>query len=720
MSDPDPKDLLQKYKARLETELTAKNLPPSKVIYSREYQQFRKEILPPHLNLYEKLCNWCGKIFKIKPPTQREKELQEAIGMCHLNITPIGSTSFSIIAPLVFGIITSLIFYLIFQSMFFVFFFALTSLYLIIPLGKLPDFIATTWRLKASNQMILCIFYVVTYMRHTSNIELALDFAAEHLSPPLSLDIKKILWDVETEKYPSVKESLEAYLKTWKKYNIEFIESFHMIESSLYEGSEEKRLAALDKGLDLILEETYEKMLHYAHNLKSPITMLHMMGIILPILGLVILPLVVSFLEEIRWYHLSTIYNLFLPAIVYLMGKKILATRPTGYGDTDISEDNPQLKKYKNMVFSSGKSEFKVNPLYVSIGIFVVFLLIGLSPLLLHAIGFPDMGWGAADEKSPCGKSFCLLGYEKDAFDNDIGPFGVGAGLISMFITLGLGISLGVYFKLKSKNVIKIRRESKRLEEEFAGALFQLGNRIGDGLPTEMAVGRVAVTMEGTVSGKFFDLVSSNIRRLGMSVDEAIFNKKYGAILYFPSRVIESSMKVLTESVKKGPAVAARALMNVAKYIKEIHRVNERLKDLLADVISSMKSQIKFLAPVISGIVIGITSMITNILGKLGGQIETFESPDISNTANLAQLQDILGGRGIPSYYFQIMVGIYVVQIVYILTVLSNGIENGTDSLNEKYELGINLIRSTIMYVLIAAIVSLLFNIIANNILPQI
>jgi len=47
----------------------------------------------------------------------------------------------------------------------------------------------------------------------------------------------------------------------WKKWNFEFIESFHLIESSLYEGSEERRLNSLDKSLDVILSETYEKMI---------------------------------------------------------------------------------------------------------------------------------------------------------------------------------------------------------------------------------------------------------------------------------------------------------------------------------------------------------------------------------------------------------------------------------------------------------------------------
>ena len=85
-------------------------------------------------------------------------------------------------------------------------------------------------------------------------------------------------------------------------------------------------------------------------------------------------------------------------------------------------------------------------------------------------------------------------------------------------------------------------------------------------------------------------------------------------------------MKVLIESSKKGTRIAAQALLNVSQYIKEMHRVDERLKDLMADIISSMKSQIAFLTPAIAGIVIGITSMITTILGALGDQLGSFSA----------------------------------------------------------------------------------------------
>ena len=64
--------------------------------------------------------------------------------------------------------------------------------------------------------------YTVTYMRHITQCQD--EFAAHHLAPPL-FRFKKVIWDVETEKYSSVKESLMLIL-THGKWNIEFIEAF--------------------------------------------------------------------------------------------------------------------------------------------------------------------------------------------------------------------------------------------------------------------------------------------------------------------------------------------------------------------------------------------------------------------------------------------------------------------------------------------------------------
>ncbi|MBI2129507.1 hypothetical protein HYU07_04670 [Candidatus Woesearchaeota archaeon] len=700
-------DLKKRYEDKIKLAIEGKQEAGTPKVLSREYKTFKKELMPRQYTIYEQLCNISEKILKMQPSKKALPSIEESIKIAHLEVTPAGVQSFSLLMPFVVALLGSVFGFVLTGGLFFVMFFVMAGLIMILPLQKIPEYLANSWRMKASNQMVLCTFYIVTYMRHTSNLELAIEFASNHLTPPLSLDLKKVLWDVETEKYKSIKDSLEAYLESWRKWNMEFIEAMHLIESSLYEGDEARRLGLLDKSLSVILEETYEKMLHYAHNLKSPITMLHMLGIILPILGLVILPLVVSFMEGVKWFHLAALYNIALPIAVFYLGKNVLSQRPTGYGDTDISEFNPQLRRYKNIVIKIGKSEILLSPIIASVIIASVLFIIGLSPIILHIIQpniDPAIQLGDFGEMK-------VLDYRL-AKDNvtKIGPFSPIAALFSLLLPLGLGLAIGIYFKLRSDHLMKIREDSKRLETEFASALFALGSRLGDGLPAEIAFGKVADDMQGTVSGSFFQKVDQNIRRLGMSVQQSIFDQKYGALMDFPSNIIESSMKVLVESSKKGARIAAQSLTNISRYIKEIHKVDERLKDLMADIISSMKSQINFLTPVISGIVIGITSMITSILGAIGTRMQAVSTEG-------GKVPDIFGNPGIPPYYFQLVVGIYIVQIIYLLTVLENGIENGSDSLNEKYLLGNNMMKSLVLYCVIAGIITIIFNLISGKIL---
>lgn len=719
----------------------------SSELHTRQYEEFRQEYLPKPLSFYEKACRASGSIISVKTDPKKAEPLRKAIDTCHLNVTPDQVTSLSLTVPIAVILASVILFlgvpYLMGRnpSLFLTFYGAVAGLVLMIPLSKIPFFIANSWRMKAGNQMVLCIFYVVTYMRHTSNLELAIDFAAEHLNPPLSLDMKKIIWNLETEKYDSLKESLDAYLENWHGTNEEFVESMHLIESSLVESSEVRRIEALEKSLSVMLEETYEKMLHYAHNLKGPLTTLHMLGIILPILGLVILPLLVSFMPEAKWYHLFAFYNITLPALVYFLGRDILSKRPSSYGGSDVEE---KAAAAGSTVKIGGHV---VTALFVATAVIVTFFLVGFLPILMH-VANPEFDLvnfrGKPPEELSCFLGFCAV---PDVYDEKIteraqyyfneyrevtykkgeetisviaGPFGIVATLLSLLVPLGLGLGVGLYYRLRSRGTMELRKNAKRLELEFSSALFQLGNRLADGLPLEIAFSKVAAVLPETASGEFFQLVSANITKLGLSVDDAIFHEKYGALNRYPSNIIESSMKVLVQSARKGPLIASQAIINVANYIKEMHRVDERLKDLMADVISSMESQIKFLTPTIAGVVMGITSMIMAILGKLSQKVGALQS-DVGSVpgGGASGLLGAFSGSTVGTFWFQLVVGLYVVEIVYVLSILVNGIENGPDKASERAALGNNMIRSTMTYVLLTFAVVLLFNMVAVSIVPE-
>lgn len=733
--DLDLNEVKSKYSRRLAKDLG--DSPADKnEITTRDYENFKKTFLPKNLGFYEKWCNIAEGIIPIKPDAKAIPKIQEAIKISHLDISPTGTYSFAVLASFAMLIVFILTGYVIpviltggesADTFFFVFFGILMSIIMLIPFTKLPFIISNFWRMKASNQMVLSIFYIVTFMRHTPNLELAIDFAAEHLKPPLSLDFKKVVWNIETSKYDNVTQSLDNYLETWREYNPEFIEAMHLIESSLYENDEARRQSALDKSLEVILDETFEKMLHFTHDLKGPITTLHMLGIILPILGLVILPLIIAFVPEAEWYHLFAIYNVALPMIVYYMGRNILSTRPTGYGGVDSSGLEAQSEANSIVIKFSGNDEgIRLTPLAVSIIIFTLLMGLAISPLVLNYLS-PGLDYALTDNgllrvedidsrDTVYGR---LLDYRPVVSDGantgDMdGPFGLGSSLISLAIPLAIGFGVGHYNKTRTGNLVNVRERTKVLEKEFASALFQLGNRLGDGIPAEIAFGNVAEVMQGTTSGKFFELASNNVVKMGLSAERAVFDPDVGALREYPSSIIESSMKVFLESSRKGPQVASQALITVAEYIKNMHRVDERLQDLMADIISNMQSQISFLTPAISGIVVGITSMISQILGSLGERLD--DLGDAADQMTGGSLIEMFGSGGIPTYFFQAIVGLYVVQITYILSIIINGIQNGTDKVGEADMLGSNMINSALLYSVIAGLCTVIFSVIASTI----
>ncbi|MFH1829001.1 MAG: hypothetical protein ABH824_07105 [Nanoarchaeota archaeon] len=228
-----------------------------------------------------------------------------------------------------------------------------------------------------------------------------------------------------------------------------------------------------------------------------------------------------------------------------------------------------------------------------------------------------------------------------------------------------------------------------------------------------MAFGAVASNMQGTPTGGFFDLINRNIRSKGMGINDAIFNSKVGAIYFYPSAIISSSMRVLVESARKGPKIVAKALISISVYLDRINKVNERLKDLLADIISSMGAQISFLTPVIAGVVVGIGSMITGIMNKLSAdQAILTSSGSDAVPIDLGGMGFDLGGLMSP-FFFQLVVGLYVIEIVYVLSVLSSGINNGIDKLSEEHTVGKNLFKSALTYAVTAFITILIFSLLA-------
>lgn len=716
----DANEIIKKYSKKLESQLSVKDAQGQDDIagYSGEYQKFRAE-MSPELTRYEKWAKSLGNVIKIKVSEKDRVKTQKYLDTAHLDVTAGQALTLALMSMLAVFMVTILFsvgYYLIkfpggFDTvsfaqltdlMLFVFLGVLASIFVFYYATTMPKRLANIWQLQASAQMVPAVLYVVVYMKHTSNLERAIRFASQHLEGPLALDFRKVLYDVEIGNYATIKQSLDAYLDRWKEYAPEFVESFHLIESSLYEPSDGRRTEILEKALQVILDGVYEKMLRYTREIRSPLTNLYMLGIILPTLGLALLPLASTLLQGlIRWPHVFVLFNVIIPFMVFYMVSEVLFKRPGGYGETNTLENNPDYASYASK-----------KPYFIAALVALPLLFIGLLPFILQ-IGFVNDTLGLANDLDFGSLGISFLSGEK--FFNFIevdgvtrGPFGIGAILLSLAVPLSVALFFYISYGKKTKYLIKARDDTKQLEKEFANSLFQLGNRLGDNVPAEVAFGRVASSTQGQKSASFFSMVSHNVQQGGMSVERAVFDTKRGALIFYPSALIATSMRILVESVQKGLNIAARSLMSISEYVKNIDKINQRLHDLLAEIVSDMKSNMVFLAPLLAGIVVGLSAMITLILSRLQG-LQVGTGGDVAGLGNFGDIFNSLFNvqAMVPPYFIQLSVGLYIIEVIFILTGALVTVDSGKDSLREKHELAKNLQRGILLY-LVTALVSIL------------
>lgn len=723
----EKKRFLKSFEEKLKTKLDKDSLSKLKKggtsfdddINSADYEQFRLEQLPGTLNFYEKICNISEKLLNIKPDQKTKEKIEKTLYDAHLNCSATGVQSASILFPLIV-IISGLLLFVAYSN-------TIGLGVLLLGLGsyfamqKVPKLFASRMKAKASDQVIISIFYIVAFMRFNSNFELAVNFAANYLNQPLSLDFKRILWEIENAKYPNIKNAFDSYLEKWRDDNLEFLEAIYLIESSLYESEEFRKISLLDKALDTILQGNYEKMLHFAQELRNKVNVFNMIGIVLPILGLIILPLAASFGDpRSTWEVVFLMYDILLPIVVSYYGFLIVFNRPSAVNSIKTPKNFKEYKKLQKIPFKiTKKFTLYLEPHVPAIAIFGSFMFIGITPFIIGSIGYEaTLNQGLENifgEGSPFGvfQEFRMIDSSSGP-SYEYGPYGIFPAILSLFIPLAFAFGIGYYLKLRYKNLIHLRDKTKKLEKEFPSATFQLGNRINEGISAELAFGVVADTMKGTEAGNFFSKIDKNIKFNGMSVENAIFDEDKGAINEYPSDIVISSMKIFVKSIERGPEVGSKTLIDLSKYLSEIHMSNERMIDLLAESLGSMKSQASFLAPVISAVVISIVSLVTMIMGTLSKATQ-----ELASDAQSDGITNFLG-ESIPTYLFQVSVGIYIVSLIAILVYITSNLENGDDPINTKYQIGVQMISGFTKYGILVLIGVIGFAYVGSRVLGSI
>ncbi|MFH1240228.1 MAG: type II secretion system F family protein [Candidatus Diapherotrites archaeon] len=605
----------------------------------------------------------------------------------------------------------------------------IVAVFLAMYVDSYPLSAAKTEQTKALTYVPEIIGYMIMSMKLVPNLEKAVEFAAEHGRGKISDDFKKMMWDMQLGVYVSLSEALDRLAYRWGHFSDEFKRALMRLRASVLEPTDSARYELLDRTMDNILLSIKDKMEQYARDLQQPAIILFYLGILLPLILIIILPIGSAFTGAALATPmvLILIYNIAIPLATLAFAMHLVKQRPPTYDPPIIPDNYPTLPKKYQMLL--GRSSFDIRmviALVLIVGVASSFVLSteGLPPksvvtYLDKTITNPD------DVKSqlvPFDKTKAyLLGLESkpetyyddggerfvelrargqsieqaekivsaertDFFmqpENDITPYILIFGLLLTF-----SMCIYVYLHYTSIYKRKVQLEIMEMESEFKESLYVIASRMGENKPVEDALRHARDFLPDLmISKRIFARTVENIEMMGMPLEAAVFDESYGSLRNIPSNTIFTSMKIMIDSVNLGVNVASRSLISLSLQLNNSERVAKMLKTLVSDITQMMKTMAIYIAPVVLGITTSLQKVVMLTLASItsaGVLNQLGELSDIPGSSNLGGFNPESIGFGVTTEVFQTMVqpwqfilivAVYVAQLVVILTFFTTRIE---------------------------------------------
>jgi hypothetical protein len=584
--------------------------------------------------------------------------------------------------------------------------------------------------------------YMIMSMKLVPNLEKAIEFASSHGHGKIADDLKTLLWEVKVGIKGSVAEALDELAYKWGDVSQEFKKSLMKIRSSVIEISESKRFQILDQTMEDTLSSIKNKLEEYARSLSQPAMVMFYMGILLPLLLIIILPVGSAFSDSAlaRPVYLILIYNLAIPIGCLIFAKKVIRERPITYVPPEIKDNHPELPPKNTIVFS----KMRLNIFILMIIVFV--LLIGSSVFLQNNFGktkynilvnegYIEEGESISQASFMCTNEELAYKVENPKFqcaserdfwlrpENNTTPYFIIYGSL---LTLSFLISIYLY----GTNIYKrrIQVNSQKMEEEFKDALYVIASRLGENKPIEDALSHTKDFLpKSLIAQNVFAKTLDNIRIMGLNLKASLFDPNYGSLKNNPSRLINSAMLLVVDSVQLGVSVAAKTLMSYSMQLRNTDEVSKMLSNLISDITGTLNSMAKFIAPIVLGITTALQRIVMSTLNSIASSniMQDFDEmlTGIGQGINAAGLGSVntggMSGLGTSidptniakfadSTTFLIIVAIYVVQIVIIIVYFTTMIEQENIVL-ARVRIAQTLPVATILFILTTIVANLLF-----------
>ena len=519
--------------------------------------------------------------------------------------------------------------------------------------------------------------YLVMYLKLVPNLENSVRFAASESSTVLAQDLRKLLWDMEIRVYHGIDDALTNFATTWGEWSEYFKRALHLIRSSVHEKEEASRILTLNRALDIALDGTKEMMNEFANKLHQPTMVIYSIGIMIPLACVAMLPAAGLVGMKITIFQVFFLYDIILPLFIFFYTRKILLSRPATFNPPKIPDDHPDISHIN-----------KKRRLTIAILVGVLTSLPGVFFLLLPVM-------------YPTGSRNQIISFI-------VNPEGLNTFFpVTLFIIWGFTAAvssycLSVYYPYK-----KVRDNIKKIESEFGDALYILGKRLSEDKSPEESFMYVAQTMDGSEIGRIFNQTGYNLTAMHTNLKDAMFSDEYGSLKHVHSDRVKAIMRLFVEGIKKSQKAVSISIIRIADHLKGLQEIENKIKDTLYSLTSTLRATVTIFAPLIGGITLAITKLITSILGGISGKIPTETVSGASS--NIPSIATSFSVQNVRPEFFVLVIGIYLLELIFLMVKFTNGIDEGDDKATYMYSLGKIMPTSIIVFSLTVIIGQIMF-----------
>jgi len=486
-------------------------------------------------------------------------------------------------------------------------------------------------------------------LKQNPNLESALAFVAKYGEGEIANDIRRLLWRVWAGKIPNTLDALPKLANKWGKWSEGFQRSIYMIMSSFHERNPKMKAGSLDRAVDAMLNDILTKMREYTLALHIPTLVLFSFGIIMPLMVIALFPLLGFFgipmgLESITLFLFASLLG------TYLYSNSILGKRPVTFILPDIGTDVP--KGYLKL----GSLTVPALPFCAAVA------------LIVSAPGL-----------------FYLLSLSQTVHLQ--GVFASAVGFINTLpIILGVGGALALYYWGTNHLKTEERKRIKQIDAALPDALYYIRNVLSEGRPMEEALEFAGSMMGKGPLAAQLKAAAALLKRRHITTESVLtgpdspFERK--------SKLLQSTLFMLTAGLRGGIVSAAQTCNIMHKYMRRIAKLERSLVDMLSRNLSMMRLTAMIFAPLVGAVIVVLFALIvkgmsgaaerTNIMGF--GPMSAMTTPSI------------------PTPVLQLVLGLYVVGLNFVLIRYVTTVEHGSDSVMFGMDLSTSLAASLVIF----------------------